>query len=198
MAKKKSSGAKAIVSVLLLAIVIVSSFVMLSKRTKTAETTVKVLTPVEEVMARNLDTNYPVTPKEVLKYYSEITRCFYSEEYTEEQLVQMAKMSRQLLDDELYMQQNDEEYLDDLKLDIDMFHSGGSVISSYTVSSAADVDYYHYEGRDWAVLNCAYSVRGNGKFNVTNEEFLLRKSEDGHWKIFGWRLAEETPEGNEK
>ena len=174
--KKKSSGAKAIVSVLLLAIVIVSSFVMLSRRTKTAvESSAKVLTPVEEVLARNLDTNYPVTPKELLKYYSEITRCFYSEEYTEEQLERMAKVSRQLLDDELYLQQTDDDYLNDLKVDIDIFHSNGNVISSYTVSSAADVGYYKYEGRDWAKLNCTYSVRGGGKFTITDEEFLMRK-----------------------
>ena len=43
------------------------------------------LTAVQEVLSRNLETNYPQTPKEVIKYYSEITQCFYNEEYTEEE-----------------------------------------------------------------------------------------------------------------
>ncbi len=192
MVKKKSKGsAKNIIAVLLLAAVIVSSFAMLANRNKKVDVTPEKLTAVQEVLARNLDTNYPATPKEVLKFYSEVTRCFYSEEYSEEELDRMAKLSRTMLDSELYAQQTEEDYLNDLKIDIDLFHSKNMTISSYSVSSAADVDYYQYENADWAKLNCIFSIRIGTRIESTNEEFLLRKSEDGHWKIFGWRVAQE-------
>ena len=192
MVKKKSKGsAKNIIAVLLLAAVIVSSFAMLANRNKKVDVTPEKLTAVQEVLARNLDTNYPATPKEVLKFYSEVTRCFYSEEYSEEELGRMAKLSRTMLDSELYAQQTEEDYLNDLKIDIDLFHSKNMTISSYSVSSAADVDYYQYENADWAKLNCIFSIRIGTRIESTNEEFLLRKSEDGHWKIFGWRVAQE-------
>ena len=192
MVKKKSKGsAKNIIAVLLLAAVIVSSFAMLANRNKKVDVTPEKLTAVQEVLARNLDINYPATPKEVLKFYSEVTRCFYSEEYSEEELDRMAKLSRTMLDSELYAQQTEEDYLNDLKIDIDLFHSKNMTISSYSVSSAADVDYYQYENADWAKLNCIFSIRIGTRIESTNEEFLLRKSEDGHWKIFGWRVAQE-------
>ena len=41
------------------------------------------MTKVQEVLSRDLKTNYPQTPKEVIKYYSELTKCFYNESYTD-------------------------------------------------------------------------------------------------------------------
>ena len=49
-----------------------------------------VVTEVQDVLLKNLDTDYPPTPRELLKYYSDITKCLYNEKYTEEQLEQMA------------------------------------------------------------------------------------------------------------
>ena len=34
------------------------------------------LTKVQEVLSRDLKNNYPQTPKEVIKYYSDLTKCF--------------------------------------------------------------------------------------------------------------------------
>ena len=43
------------------------------------------ITAVKNVLLRNLERDYPPTPKEVVKYFAEITRCFYSEKYTDEE-----------------------------------------------------------------------------------------------------------------
>ena len=150
-----------------------------------------VMTATQEVLARNLKTNYPPTPKEVLKYYSEITRCFYSEKYTEDELVELALKSRELFDDELYATQTDEQYLIALQSDIEVYKEADRVISSYSVSSSTDVNEYHFEGRDWAQLYCIYSVREGTAITPVQERFLMRKDEDGHWKILGWQLVED-------
>ena len=150
-----------------------------------------VMTATQEVLARNLKTNYPPTPKEVLKYYSEITRCFYSEKYTEDELVELALKSRELFDDELYATQTDEQYLVALQSDIEVYKEADRVISSYSVSSSTDVNEYHFEGRDWAQLYCIYSVREGTAITPVQERFLMRKDEDGHWKILGWQLVED-------
>ena len=55
-----------------------------------------VISNVDNVVLRNLDINYPPTPKEVLKYYSEITMCFYEENLSEEDLVRLAQTARKL------------------------------------------------------------------------------------------------------
>ena len=65
---------------------------------KTEETTV---TAVKEVILKNLDNSYPPTPKEVVKYYSDITKCLYNEEYSNEEFEQMADKLLAIYDDEL-------------------------------------------------------------------------------------------------
>ena len=197
MARRKNDSAKRIVIMIILAAIVVGGFAMIALRNKPSEATPNTLTPVEEVLSRNLGNNYPGTPKEVLKYYSEITRCFYSEPYTPEQLGELAAKSRDLLDDELRAQQDDERYLNDLKTSIDIFKSNDRNISSYSVSSAADIDYYRFENADWAKAMCVFTIREGTKMVATQEEFLLRKDPQGHWKIFGWRIYDKDKDKEE-
>ncbi len=191
----KKQSIKNFIILLIVALLIVASFAYLSNRDRVADEEADQMTAVQEVLARDLSSNYPPTPKEVLKYYSEITRCFYSEEYSGEELVKLAEKSRQLFDEELQSTQTEEEYLADLKNEITIFKDADRSISSYSVAGSANVDYYQYEGDEWAKLNCIYSIRTEGKIKPTQEEFLLRKDADGYWKIFGWKLAGE--EANE-
>ena len=192
MAKRRNDEVKRIIILFILAAVVVGGFAMIAFRNKPDVATPTTITAVQEVLSRSLDSNYPSTPKEVLKYYSEITRCFYSESYSEEELVQLAGKSRELLDDELRAQQSDEEYINDLKTAIALFQGQNRNISSYSISSATDIDYYRYENADWAKAICLFTVREGTRMIATQEEFLLRKDTDGHWKIFGWRLYDDS------
>ena len=98
---KRRNPARILIVFVVLAIAVVGLFFYVSNRAKAIEEgKVNQMTPVQEILSRNLETNYPPTPKEVLKFYSEITRCFYGEEYTDEELVKLAKLSRKLFDDE--------------------------------------------------------------------------------------------------
>ena len=195
--RKKSNPLKVIIVFLVFVLFCVAVFFYAANRSKDGEgltesTESKVMTATQEVLARNLETNYPPTPKELLKYYSEITRCFYSEKYTDEELVELAMKSRQLFDAELYANQTDEQYLAALKADIESYKTEGRVISSYSVSSSTDVNEYVYDGYNWAQLYCIYSVRVGTNITPVQEQFLLRKDERGHWKIVGWKLVEEN------
>lgn len=189
--KKNNDGIKRAVILLILAGIVVGGFALLALRNKPDVATPVALTPVEEALARDLNNNYPSTPKEVLKYYSEITKCFYSASYTEEELAQLASKSRELLDDELRAQQTDDDYLNMLKADVDIFKSNNRSISSYSVSSATDFDYYQYEGAEWSKGMCVFTIRDGTRMVATQEEFLLRRNTEGHWKIFGWRIYDE-------
>lgn len=186
-----NKNVKNFIVLLTVALVIVACFAYLSNRTKSAEEGSQTLTAVQEVLTRDLSTNYPPTPKEVLKYYSEITRCFYSEEYSDEELAELADQALKLLDDELKANQSETDYMEKLKSDIASYKEEGRTISSYSVASSANVKYYDYEGSQWAMLNCVYSLKEKGTISPTKEEFLLRKDESGRWKIFGWRIIED-------
>ena len=150
-----------------------------------------VISNVDNVVLRNLDINYPPTPKEVLKYYSEITMCFYEENLSEEDLVRLAQTARKLYDAELCADVTEEEYLASLREDILEFNSLGIVVSGYTVSSSTDVEEFVVDGRECARLYVTYRLRQGTEYIYSNEVFIMRKDEDGHWKILGWELLEE-------
>lgn len=150
-----------------------------------------VISNVDNIVLRNLEINYPPTPKEVLKYYSEITICFYEEDLSEEDLVRLAQTARKLYDAELCAGVTEEEYIESLREDILEFNSLGVVVSGYTVSSSTDVEEYELDGRKYARLYATYRLRQGTEYIYTNEVFVMRKDEDGHWKILGWELLEE-------
>ena len=85
----------------------------------------------QKALSRNLQSNYPPSPREVVKYFSEITQCFYNEEHTDEELKDLALKMREIYDDELVANQTEEEYLDLLKKDIDEYRLNGRSISGY-------------------------------------------------------------------
>lgn len=147
------------------------------------------LTAVQQVLSRNLENNYPQTPKEVIKYYSELTKCFYNEKHSEEELHDLAMKAMELYDFDLANNKSTEEYLADLKSEIQTFKDKQYYISSYGTSSSTDVYYFKEDGRDFARLYCTYNVRIGTVIEPIEEIFLLRMDLDGHWKIYGWDLA---------
>lgn len=193
----RRNPARILIVFVVLAIGVVGLFFYISNKSRiVAEGKQQQMTSVQEILSRNLETNYPPTPKEVLKFYSQITQAFYGENYTEEELEKMALMSRKLFDDELVANQTDEQYLAALKLDISSWKSDKKVISSYSVSSSTDVQEYSYGGREWAQLYCIYSIRMGTNMAPIQEHFIMRKDEKGHWKILGWELVQ-NGEGDE-
>jgi len=192
----KSKTTKSIAVMAILALGVLAYFYVISNRMKVVEEDVAKISPVQELLVRDLSENYPSTPKEVVKLYSEITKTFYDEEYSEEELVALANMSRQLFDEELVENQTDEAYLRSLKNEIVGYKKANRVISSYSLSSSADVKYYNYMDAEWAQLIAMYSIRTGGQVSPSKERFLLRKDAEGHWKIYGFRL-EQIDNGSE-
>lgn len=152
------------------------------------------LTAIQEVLSRNLDTNYPQTPKEVIKYYSEITKCFYNEEHTEEELYALAMQAQKLYDHDLVANKTEEQYLQDLKSEIQAFKEKDYYISSYGTSSSTDVYDFTEDGYKFSRLYCTYNIRVGTVMQPIEEIFLLRMDLEGHWKIYGWDLVENHKE----
>lgn len=149
------------------------------------------ISAVSEALMRNLDKNYPPSAREVIKYYGELTKCFYNEEYTDEEFEKLAFQIQRLYDDELIANQTQQQYLDNLKWDVNNFREQGIVISSFTPSSSVDVETFSKDGFDWSELYCSFTLRQGTELVMTEEVFLLRKDEDGHWKIYGFKLVED-------
>ena len=81
--------AKPIIVIVIMALLVGGYYFYLSNKVESNESK-EVVTAVQNVILKDLDKNYPPTPKEVVKYYSEISKCLYNEAYTDEQLEKMA------------------------------------------------------------------------------------------------------------
>ena len=190
---KKFKMSTSIIIIVVSVAVILGIFVWLTNYfSKDDEPTEVEISAVQNVLLRNLDNNYPPTPKEVLKYYSDITQCFYAGGYTDDELVELADRALELYDDELVANQDYDTYLKDLKSEIENFKEKDWNISSYSTSSSTEVEYFERDGYEWAQLYAFYSVRQSTQIVKVTELFLMRKDEDGRWKIYGWEQAEEA------
>lgn len=194
MSKKHSqNGVKGlIIGIILVCLVLGYYYYLSNRKTETKREEDVKISAVQEVLMHNLDNNYPPTPREVVKYYCQITQCFYGETYTEEEFKALALKVRGLYDDELVANNPLQQYLENLRWDIEQLKEQGVVISSYTPSSSTDVEEFKKDGFSWAKLYCTFNLRQGTQLVTTEEVFLLRKDEDGHWKIYGWKLVDEA------
>lgn len=194
---KKFSGNKGMIIFLVLVVLIAGYFYYLSNRNlpQPEETVseIEVMTATQQVLARDLSINYPPTPREVVKYFSEITQCFYNEELTEEDIYALGMKARELYDEELVANQTEADYIDSLKYDIQDFKNRKRTVATYEPSSSLDVETFSEDGYEWARLYCNYGVKQGEVLYNSNTVFILRKDEDGHYKIYGWKLAKERP-----
>ena len=143
--KGGKSGIKIlIIGIILAALVFGYYFYLTNKRNREASENKVDLTAVQNVLLRNLDKNYPPTPKEVMKVYGELTMCIHGQNYTDEEFEQLASQIQKIYDEELIAETGNsgQQYLEALKKDIDDLKKKGLVISSYTLPSAADVSYH--------------------------------------------------------
>lgn len=192
-AKKKKDNKTALKSgvvILLLVASMIGYYYYLSNRQQAKEPVNVEMTAAQKLISRNLDTNYPPTPKEVVRFYSELTTCFYNEEYTDGELEQLADKARQLFDTELAQKNEWGQYIIGLKNDIDVYKEKSIRITNYSIPASTDVYEFEEDGFQFARLYCTYTLSNGTNKQQIEEVFLLRKDEKKHWKIYGWDLAE--------
>ena len=191
---KKNNGKKkfmnriiAVIGICAAIVIVYFAVVNIPQKEKTVT-----VTDASKMLLENFDDNYPQTPKEVVKAYAEISKCYYESDTTEDQISELAKMMRKLLDDELIANQTFDAYLDSLKSDILTYRDKARTISSYAVSASTDVKYSDTDQGSLAALYCTFNLRQDGKISPVKQQFILRKDTEGHWKILGYRSASEA------
>lgn len=148
------------------------------------------LTVVQKVLARDLSKDYPPSPKEVIKYYNEVMKCFYNEDCSVEEIEALGRQARLLYDDELVDNNPWDTYIAGLTLEIVQYKELNRRIASASVASSTDVDYFTDDGYEFARIRCGYSFTQGKTSDSTVEVYLLRQDENKHWRIYGWDVAE--------
>ncbi|MCR5716238.1 MAG: hypothetical protein K6G23_05285 [Lachnospiraceae bacterium] len=175
---------------LVIVVAVILLYYHMSNRMTPTEGT-EVPTAVQEVLLKNLNKEYPATPREVMKYYMEIQKCMYNDDYTEEEFKQLALREMELYDEELCSLQEETAYLSGLQSEITQFKEDGKRMYDTWVSASTDVEYYALYGRECANMEGIYYIRTGVNLGHSGYTFVLRKDEEGHWKILGWKESGE-------
>ena len=61
-------------------------------------------------------------------------------------------------------------------------------VQNYVVDDKSNITYKKVDGRECASINCLFAMRQNTEMTTINYVFILRKDEDGRWKILGWTV----------
>lgn len=192
---KKSTTRAAVIVICLLA-GLVGYFAYLSNKSRVSAAEEQ-LTVVQSTLCKNLNIDYPPTPKEVVKFYNEILKCFYNETCTEEEIQDLGLKARELYDDELLEQNELETYLKRLNAEIQEYKDNKRRITSMVVASSTSVDFFKEDGFEFARIHSAYHISEGGKNRPSDIVYLLRKDAQNRWKIYGWTSAENVTVGRE-
>lgn len=190
MKKKKNTVITVIVMIVVAAVIVGGYFFISARKNADNYEGGKDKTEVDSLLEKNLDTGYPVTAREVVKFYSRILKCYYNEALTEERLGGLLDQMRRLFDDELLVENPRETHLADLKEEINDFAARKCTITSYQVEQAGNIITWSDEEKDYSRVIASYTEKEDNDYLKVYEEFILRKDASGRWKILGWRLTD--------
>lgn len=175
---------------LLCAALVVGYYYYLSHRDdhRSVEDTTQ-LTEVDKILTTDLSKDYPSSPRAVVKYYNRIITAFYGEKYSQKELEQMADQARSLMDEELLEHNSRAEYLTALQADIADYANREKKIVQSSVSDSDDITYATIEGSYCAYVKAYYFCKEGNQYSRTYQEFVLRRNEEGQWKILSFRLT---------
>lgn len=185
--EKRTAGVAIVIAILIVGVV--GYYCYLVNRPK-EETSEKVLTATDEVLLRNLSRDYPPTVKEVIKYHNEISKCLYNEECDEEVFEDLLKKDRELYDNELLQNNAWDTQFVTLFAEVEAFRKAGRKLTGAKVAASVDVEYFEEDGYSFARIPCSYTVMEKTDSTTTMHIYLLRKDATGHWRIYGWDLAD--------
>lgn len=181
--------------------VICAGFFFFSQDNKEDE---KNLTEIEKVIVKDLNNNYPKTPREVVKFYNRIVKCYYgSEEPTEKQLSKLVDQMICLMDEDLLLANPRDIYYNSVVSDINQYKNQKKQLVSTDVCDTNDVKYVtddkngQAEKDNLAYVTASYFINTDGKFAYTYQEFVLRQDTKGNWKILTfYQIQGDESDGN--
>ncbi|MCQ2496802.1 MAG: hypothetical protein MJ131_09460 [Lachnospiraceae bacterium] len=191
MKKKKFSIGGTIFFMVCCAAVVIGIYLAISRgRSNTTEEIDFKETEAGILLKKDLLTDYPATPREVLKLYCRITKCIYNDELEPKIVEKLCKKIRELYSVELLEANPETEMLGLLLGEIAKYREKKMTIYSYAIDSGINAKSLKTKAGDTTIYNMYFTLRSGGTMDRAYEEFSLIKDSAGRWKIAGWRSTE--------
>lgn len=181
----KSAIIKSIVLCLLGAVFIGGIFLVIVRNKKPKTGDDYVLTVVDGITTTDLDKKYPSDGIQVVELYTKILQVLYKETYTDRQEDDMLKVMKGLMDEDFLAQNANFEGV--MKLDVKQKRDEDYSIPLYTVITRDPV-IRELDGKKTQMIECKILLRHGTVGDNFIYQFILRKDDEGKWKIFGWAV----------
>lgn len=201
--KKKKNNVSTVLGLVVLGVVLVLMVVWFannlekSKNGYTNDPTER--TEAQKLLDKNFDNSYPATEREVVKIYCRLQQEIYYGESTEDEKQALFKQMRKLYDEELLAQNSYNKQYEALTKEIEQYNKDKIKITNYQIlQESGDVQKGTYKGYEQALVDVCFKTKEKDDRQSFVQEFVLRKDDDGRWKILGWyKVNVETGEENE-
>lgn len=190
--KKKGANTFTIL-VFILVIVCLAVYAVIGNRAKQT-TSGDDASEVEKLLSYDFVEDYPKTVKETVRLNCRYMKCAYNNEFSEDELDKMNQQVRNLYDQELLDYNEESSQLDALKQDIQYYVDNKQKIVSYSFGEDSQIEYNTQDQVDYAKIKVKVMLRVDSAPGEAEEEFILRKNDEGQWKILGWQAVKESSE----
>lgn len=188
----RGKNAKLFTMMVAISLVIVMTYAALTKKEENENSKIdeKATTEVSELMEKDLDKEYPASVREVVKLYMRVITCYYNEDLTEDEKIVLVDQQRALLDKELLDKNKYSDFMKRLDDEIASYKAGNKTIINYQINSNESVQKWWNNDRECASIIALVNLNGKS-LNQVYEKFVLRRDDEGRWKILGWEVADE-------
>jgi hypothetical protein len=176
--------------IILIAIIILTFYHYFVNSAPTEKNQEQNMTETEKLIAYDLETDYPQTPRETVKLFARIMKALYNNSKDEE-IEPLALKIRELYDEEFLSNNPLESYLNNLNTDIAQWKNENRRITNYLLVNEDLEQEKELEGVKYSINYVSYTIQDNGKFTET-WQVLLRLGKDKKWRILGWEYVPEN------
>ncbi len=189
MAKQKSGiSIKSVIVVILLIAIVLFYFNYLSNRSSEQKTQREIdeLTALSEY---DMITEYPKTPRDVVKLHCRFFKVFYGQKLTDDDLYILNQQIRHLYSTELLSYNSEPDTLKSLKKSIENMRSEKYEYKSFLLPEASQVKTYTQNGREMATMEVEITLDTKDSAGYLYLQYVLVK-ENEQWKILAWGESE--------
>lgn len=175
----------------LLAILILLFYYYWANRTEPlADASSTNLSEADKILNEDLTTNYPETPREVVKLFGRIMKALYSNP-KENEINSLALKARGLYDEEFLNNNPEDTYLINLKTDIANWVKKDRRITNFLLADESAEEEKKIDGVQYSINYITYTIQENVKFTET-WKVLLRQDDIKKWRILGWEFVPQS------
>ncbi len=185
---------------LLCTILVCGSYYLLKSKIRVHPDEAEDLTKIEKITTRDLKNDYPSTPREVVKFYNKIILSYYEEDYTDEEFESLLTQAQGLMDDELLENNSIDTYRAAVEEEISNYKKRDRSIRQSSVCDSDDVLFTTDtdKGDELAYVTATYFVKEKNEFTRTYQMYVLRKDDEGLWKILTYYQIDKDPNAEDE